>query len=323
VTTNVFRGFLGTYRRLPGSGGAFLAAPASARPLAFLRIGLAAVLLVQAFALWGTVDQLFGRLGLVQWTVTEAIAPVGVPRLSWAAAALAPLGLDPAQSLRAVVLVYVLSLVGLLAGWRTRCMAVVAWLTHLALMTSGRSAVYGVDALAHVTLFYFLWLPVNAAASLDRAAGRVSGAPSGKARLGLRVLQLHLCVVYLASGLLKASGDHWWNGEAVWRTLMCRDLARFDFAWLAAVPWLPRLACWGTLLLEIGYAFFVWPRWTRKPLVLGVMGLHVGIAVAMGLWSFSAVMIVLNAGAFLVSPEPCPARVPLASPATAPEWTAA
>jgi hypothetical protein len=36
------------------------------------------------------------------------------------------------------------------------------------------------------------------------------------------------------------------------------------------------------------------------------MGLHVGIGVVTRLWSFSAVMIVLNAAAFLVSADPAP-----------------
>jgi hypothetical protein len=293
-------------RRLLGGALVFLTAPASGRPLAFLRIGLCVVLLIQAWALWANLDQLFGCFGLVQWSVAESIAPDGVPRVGWISSLL---GLDPATSLHGLFLLYVMSLVGLLVGWRTGCMTAIAWLTHLALMTSGRTAVYGVDALAHVTLFYFLWLPVSAEASIDRLAGRVSGAASWQARLGLRIMQLHLCVVYFAAGVLKAPGEDWQNGEAIWRALMCRDLAVYDFSWLAEVPYLVWATTWATLVVEIGYAFFVWPRRTRTLWVLAVIGLHLGIAVTMGLWSFSGVMIVLNVGAFLVSPEPTPAQL--------------
>jgi len=204
---------------------------------------------------------------------------------------------------------YLMSLVGLLLGWRTRCMAVVAWLTHLAWMTSNKASIYGVDTFAHITLFYCLWMPVGAEASLDRLAGRVSGGPSAKARLSLRVLQLHLCVVYLSSGLIKASSVQWWNGEALWRSLMRIDLGQYDFSWLAAAPGLAQAGCWGTLVLEIGDAFFVWPRRTRRWWAMGIVALHVGIAVAMGLWTFAALMIVLTTSAFLISPEPSKACV--------------
>jgi hypothetical protein len=44
---------------------------------------------------------------------------------------------------------------------------------------------------------------------------------------------------------------------------------------------------------------------------LGTVGLHAGIAVTMGLWSFSAVMMVLTTAAFLAPDRP-------AEPTTAP-----
>lgn len=100
-------------------------------------------------------------------------------------------------------------------------------------------------------------MPAGHVWSLDRLSGRVSGAATTDARIALRVLQLHLCIVYFASGTEKASGRQWWNGEALWRAVMREDLGHFDFAFLASVPWLAKIACWGTLLIEVGYPFFV------------------------------------------------------------------
>jgi hypothetical protein len=94
------------------------------------------------------------------------------------------------------------------------------------------------------------------------------------------------------------------TGEAVRRAVLRPDLAQLDFTWLARAPWMSLLAGWGTLLVEIGSAVFVWPRLTQQWLALATVGLHAGIAVALGLWAFSAVMIVLTASAFLVSAEP-------------------
>jgi hypothetical protein len=288
---------------------AFVSEPASARPLAALRIGLAAVLLLQALALGEKLLELYGPGGIIQWPVVEAVSAPGVPRIGWLATLLAPLGVTADACVIGVFLVYVGSLSCLLVGWHTPLAALLASVAHLAMTVSGNAAVYGVDEFATIGLFYCVCLPVADSASMDVQAGRRQGTPSAAARLGLRLLQIHLCIVYFASGIEKASGEQWWNGEAIWRALFVPTMASFDFGWLAQMPWLAKLICWGTLLVEIGYAFLVWPCCTRKFWALATVGLHLGIAVTMGLVSFSAVMIVLTASAFLVSGEPTPTLV--------------
>jgi len=299
---------------------AFVSAPASARPVACLRIGLSLVLLAQALAIAGNVLAFYGPHGIVQWLVIDwAIGP-GVPKLSWVADALVPRGATVNGCVQGMFLVYVGSLAALLVGWRTRWAAAVAWVTHLALKTTGYASTYGVDLFADIGLFYCVWMPVGHSASLDLAAGRVSGAPSWAARLGLRVLQLHLCMVYLDSGIEKALGAQWWNGEAIWRAVTEPAYRTVELGWLASVPWVAQLLCWGTLLVEAGYAFFVWPRRTRKLWALNTMAMHLGIGLFMGLVSFAGVMIVLTGSAFLVSAEP---RAQEAAPDTAAPASAA
>src|SRR5262249_46104179 len=165
----------------------------------------------------GSLTELFGTQGIVQTGVVGSFTGSAVPRVRWLGDALAPLGVGEGRCLQMLYAVYLTSLVGLLLGWQTRLMAIAAWLTHLTLKTSGDASAYGVSDFAHIALFYSVWIPVGRAWSLDVWSGRVSAEPSAGARLGLRLLQLHLCVVYLSSGLEKATGIQWWNGEAVWR----------------------------------------------------------------------------------------------------------
>jgi hypothetical protein len=127
------------------------------------------------------------------------------------------------------------------------------------------------------------------------------------ARLGLRVVQIHLCIAYLASGIEKATGSQWRDGEAIWRSLMIVHYPRFDFSWLARYPWFAVVLGWGVLVVEIGYAALIWSRCTRRLWVAAVVALHLGIAVFMGLDVFGALMIVLTVAAFGVSSEPAPA----------------
>ena len=211
--------------------------------------------------------------------------------------------MSSAASVQGVFLAYVFGLGCLLIGWRSNLFAAVAWITHLMLCASGYMTIYGVDQFANIALFYCMWMPVGSAFSMDRSAGRTSDAPSIPARIGLRVLQLHLCLVYLTSGIEKAKFDQW-NGDAIWRSVNLPEMAQFDMTWMAHVPWLPILLCWGTLAIEIGYGVLVWPRLTRKWMAWAAISLHVGIAVTMGLYSFSAVMAALTIAAFLVSSEP-------------------
>lgn len=282
----------------------FAFAPASAAPLAALRIGLASVLLLQAAMVAPVFLDLYGRSGFLQGPLNDVIARNHLLRIAWLIDGLAPLGIGEAVILRGTGALYTLALVALLLGWRARGAAALAWLTHLILMMAAESTSYGADSYAHIFLFYLLWMPSGAALSLDRWRDRAPVDPPATTRLSLRVVQVHLCISYLASGLHKASGEQWWNGEAIWRSVMLPEYRQVDFSWLAHHPWIPMVAGWLVILVEAGYAFFIWPRRSRRIWVAATVALHVGIAIFMGLVVFGALMAVLTLAAFGVSAEP-------------------
>jgi len=114
-------------------------------------------------------------------------------------------------------------------------------------------------------------------------------------------------VIYLAAGLDKAMGRLWWNGEAIWKTVSQPIFSTFDLSRLASLPWIPTFAGWSTLVVEIGYALFIWPRSTRKVWSFATIGLHLGVGLFMGLVFFSSVMILLTVCTFLI-PEEVPER---------------
>ncbi|RKG74583.1 hypothetical protein [Corallococcus terminator] len=276
----------------------FFGAPSSAEPLGIMRIGVALLLLVQAFSMSDSLHVLLDDRGLVPWSISESLASPVAPRLGLLVAALAPLGLSPEAAVRGFLLLYGVSLVGLLLGYRSRLSAVVAWIAHTVILNSGPFFVYGVETFAHISLFYCAVMPVGEAFSWDVRVGRTSGAPSAAATLALRVLQIHMCIIYFATGLEKLLGPLWREGTAIWKVLMQPQYAQFGFAWLASVPWVVKLASWSTLVVEVGYFVFVWPRRTRGLWVMMTLGMHLGIAMTMGLWLFSGMMAVLTFSAF-------------------------
>ncbi|RKH64884.1 hypothetical protein [Corallococcus aberystwythensis] len=277
---------------------AFVSAPSSPQPLAVFRIGVATLLLIQAWSLAESLPELLGNRGWVPWSVSEVLASPAVPRVDTVVGALAPLGISQAAGIQGLAFLYVVALLGLLVGLHTRLSAVAAWVIHTVLLNSISFFSYGVETFAHISLFYCAVMPVGAAFSLDVQSGRLSGAHSALATLSLRMLQLHLCLIYLSTGLEKLLGAVWWNGTALWEVLMQPQYGQFDFAWLAVVPWLVKLSTWGTLAVEVGYAFCVWPRRTRGLWVALTLAMHLGIAVMMGLWLFSGMMAVLTFAAF-------------------------
>jgi hypothetical protein len=264
--------------------GGFAGGPTAVRPAAVLRVGLAALLLVQGVALAPCLDDLFGPHALVRPAVADRVTPAYAPRLSWLASVLAPLGVGGGAVVRLVLVAHLAGALAMLAGWRTRAAVLVTWLTYLMYKTSAPFTLYGANEVFNVALLYCVFLPTGAA----------------RTRLGLRVLQTYLAFLYLSSGVVKACGAQWWNGEALWRTLTRTDFSPLDFTWLAQVPWLAAALCWGTVALEVGYAAAVCVPRLRRWWVLSTVLMHLGIAVALNLWLFSALMILLNACAWLV-----------------------
>ena len=288
----------------------FAFTPARPAPLAVLRIGIALLLLAQAASIAPVFFELHGSSGVIQGPLREAFAAPGLPGVGWLVTVLSHHRAAETPILLSVAALYLISLLALALGLFTRVAAVSAWLLHLSLGVTAGATTYGADQFAQIALFYLAVVPCGDVLSLDHRRGRVKGLPSWGARLGLRVLQVHLAVTYLAAGLAKAAGPQWWNGEAIWRSAMLPEYGQLDFSWLAAVPLLPAALGWSVLLVEIGYPVLVWPRLTRRLWVILVIGMHAAIGAFLGLHIFGAMMALLTFTAFGMSAEPLDSSQP-------------
>ncbi len=277
--------------------------PVSPRPLAALRVGLPLLLLFHLIWLSNDFLSLHGSRGIIPWELTDLLRDPWVPGLPTLARAFLPLGIGEHTAVTLLLSGYAGSLLTLALGIHGRLSAFLAWGLHLSLVTSGFASYYGVDQLANSFLFYLFVFPSGRAwrfASRPAASSpREEAIPVGC----LRVMQVHLCVIYLAAGLDKAMGSQWWNGEAIWQTVSQPVFRTFDLSALARHPWIPMFAGWATLVVEVGYAFFVWPRRTRKVWCIATIGLHLGTCLFMGLVFFSSMMILLTSCLFLIPEE--------------------
>jgi hypothetical protein len=293
-----------TGARLRRAADRFLFRPAAPHPLALFRLGVTALALVQVWILWPYVLQLYGNFGFVQWALTEAGTESWMPSIGKLCLLLQPYGVSSSACVHGVFAVYAVGLAGLALGWKARFWAVIAWLAHSLTINTGYFSVYGVDTMIQICLFYCVWMPVGAAWSLDQWLLRRPAAPAVGARLALRVLQIHLCLIYLDAGVAKMRSIQWWNGDAIWRVLMQPQFAVVDVSWLPRVPLVAMIVCWSVLLIETGYPILIWPRRTRRLWVVATLGLHLGIGFFMGLWLFALIMIIMTVSAFGFSPAP-------------------
>jgi len=271
--------------------------PAAAETLGIFRIAVSTFAMVQLFVLLPDWKWLYGPGGLLPWEISEALNTNNTPSLMLLSNLMEHIHIAPNTTLYIVTILYFISLAGLLAGFKTRVMGVTAWLTHIMLNTTAHFTAYGVETFLHIALFYCAVLPVGCSLSIDARKKQIT-IPAYLITLSVRIIQLHLCIMYLACGIEKAMGEQWWNGNAIWIALQQDQFHQIDTGWMAQVPVIPKLLCWGTLLTETLYPVAIFYKKTKKLWLISIISMHGFIAIFLGLQLFGSLMILLNLAAF-------------------------
>ena len=202
-------------------------------------------------------------------------------------------------------------------GLFSRVTALLAWIIVVSTVRRVPVALFGFDqVISTLALYVAVTGASGQAVSLDRFLARWKMAraatarrlrdarwplpagvpePTISANLAIRLLQLHLCLIYASSGLAKLQGPGWWDGTAIWGLVGAGEFSYWNFTWLAAHPFLLNLLTHASLAVEISYAVLIWVRPIRPLMLAAVVGLHLGIGViAPGLTEFGLAMIAAN-----------------------------
>ena len=205
----------------------------------------------------------------------------------------------------------------MMAGCLTRLAAPLAWWMTLMVCHRLTGALFGLDQVVVMLAMYLMLSHCGSELSWDAwwrqrclaRGGRTGGcdvtagwgrwlfpAPQASVanNVATRLIQLHLCVIYLFGGLSKMRGEMWFDGSALWYTVVNYEYQSLDLTWLGRWRMAIALLTALTIFWETFYIALVWPRLTR-PLALGMALLvHGGIAVALGMVTFGTIMIVAN-----------------------------
>jgi len=229
-------------------------------------------------------------------------------------------------------------------GFCTRITSVLTWFALLSYIQRNPTIVFGVDTMMTIVLTYMIISPCGAVFSVDRwlngwwrkakpgivqawcrfwklptptpneiAPALEPPTESVAANVAIRLLQIHIGVVYLFAGVSKLLGPAWWNGTALWLTLANYEFAPMQYEiyldflrFLGQHQWLYDSFMTGgglfTLCFEIGYIFLIWRPRLRWVFLAAAILLHGGIGLIMGLKTFSLMMLVMNM-AFLRTEE--------------------
>lgn len=273
-------------------------APVNQIWLVFFRCGVAALVLLNFLSLQPDFNDFFAADAYIPPDIANALKIPLIPSIYGIYRALTPvLPISYAAVLITVRLVYPLALLMLAAGLFTRISALVSLLLQIIIFSSVDLYSYGFEAFTSIALFYCVIFPVGRQFSVDALLFKK---PVNVNNQYLWILRAHIGIIYLFSGFEKLLGYNWRNGESMWKMVHSYNTLSFinlDFLYKTPIF---LVAGWATIILEMFYPLFINLPKTRKFWLVGTVCFHIGIAFFMGLYFFSAMMIIFTISAYYI-----------------------
>ncbi len=273
--------------------------PVDPTPLAVMRI-LFGGMLLYTHIVWGlNLEGFFGPHG---WQGETLVRTLQADQFAWSFWWWVPVSLH-----MTVHVLCLLILAAFMLGAFTPVTSVLSFLITVAYANRAPLANYGLDQINGMAALYLAIGPSGAVLSIDRLRKCLRSArdqlavglqpvlppvmPSARANLALRLMQVHLCVIYVFACLSKLQGESWWNGLAIWQAVSNLEYQSRDLTWLAWYPWLVNLLTHATIAWEMTFWALVWRPALRPFVLLGGVAIHLGIGAFMGMWTFGLAMI--------------------------------
>ena len=191
--------------------------------------------------------------------------------------------------------VLLVSSVALTIGWHSQLAALGVFVLILSFEHRDPWVWNSGDVVVRIEALILAVSPCGAALSLDQARrdGNFWSAQQ-RPQWPLRLMQLQLSLIYLASALSKINGGTWPQGTAVSYALRLQDLVLLSAPhWLTNSALLMNAATWGTLAIELSLAILVWNRRLRPWVLAAGVVMHTMIMITIAVGFFTLAMFVL------------------------------
>lgn len=195
-------------------------------------------------------------------------------------------------------------------GWKTRFITPLFFVAYTAINAQNTPISDGGNYFIRIMLIYLIFADLSKRWSLDswlRSRRQRAASPKESEvgtvlhNLALCLVIAQLCIVYFEAGMYKVQGALWQSGTAMYYPISSE--AYGVFPWLSELlthnAWVVVLITYITVIAQIAFPFMLFHRITRRIALITILGMHLGIAIMMGLPFFSGIMA--SADAVLVS----------------------
>lgn len=264
--------------------------------MSFFRITIGIIILLQFIAVMPDFDKLFSSSSIIPQDIMSVFTPDWLITFSKIVVFLQGFGIEESTTIVMTKISFIILCILIITGFYSRISALLLLILQIALLKGSSFFAYGADFFTSMSLFYLILLPSDHRFSLrnfifSKKPGDINITPVK------RLFQIHISIAYFFSGLDKALGFNWWNGESIWKAIHLpysnRDL-NIDFSWLTEHSYILSSIGWSTIIIEMGYPLFIWYKPTQKIWLFLTVSMHIGIALVLNLYYFSAIMIVWN-----------------------------
>lgn len=192
-------------------------------------------------------------------------------------------------------LLFLLLIVLIGVGLYSRVLSFVALAIQVMFLHRNFAVAYGADIITCYWLFSLCFIDSDRHLSLRKKLKlpslSLNNPDFSLSTIGVRLIQVQLCVIYGYTGMEKLKGSVWWDGTAVWQVMGNLQLSTMNLSFLQNFPLLVVFLTYTTMLFEVYFPAMVWiPKVRPWWLLLGFM-FHLGIALSMGLIFFAGVMV--------------------------------
>jgi hypothetical protein len=257
--------------------------PQPAYTLGLIRMAFGAVAIGWAASLLPDLYALFGRHGVepqqpesaYQWTVFAIWTSDHVLLVGW--------------------ILLLVSSVALTIGWHSRLAALAVFVLILSFEHRDAWVFNSGDLAVRIEALFLAISPCGAALSLDqvRSAGKFWSAQQ-RPQWPVRLMQVQLSLIYLASAQAKLNGNAWPQGTAVSYALRLQDMLLLPTPhWFTTSALLMNAVTWGTLAVELSVGILVWNRRLRPWVLAAGVVMHTVITLTIAVGFFTLAVFVL------------------------------
>lgn len=268
----------------------------------FFRISISIYCIVSFISFWGDLPNIFFSNAFVKPEIIDILDDSLSPSLYtlYEFLGLSSYNIDFDLFVKVNLYSYLIFLLFLLIGFLNRFSALMVFILNLIITKSMTFYLSGADFFTSMALFYCFIFP-NGEYTMDNLLFKRKETNFVSLKWSIRLLQMHMCIIYFFSGINKGIGKNWYNGEAVWKAVSAHNyggvvnlseynLPAFIYIFIGIL----------TLIVETFYPIFVNLKKTRRVWIFLVISMHTSIMLFMGLYFFGTIMIILNLTAYYI-----------------------